>query len=144
MDHLAIMSKGFLNKILDGKKTIESRWTMFRRAPYERVMTGDKIFFKFSGGKIVASAVVKNTIFYQRPAQDAEIKILITKHWYDLGFDSRAEAMKFAEEKKNKKYVSVIQLEHIRRVEPFKISKKGYGSQCSWITVNKIEVLKIP
>jgi ASC-1-like (ASCH) protein len=52
VDHVAIMSKasGFIEKILSGHKTIESRWYATRRPPWGRVHAGDTVYFKYSGG----------------------------------------------------------------------------------------------
>src|SRR5579859_1065899 len=54
--HLAIMREPYLSRVLDGSKTIESRWLHTRRAPYGRLQAGDQIAFKRSGGSILAVA----------------------------------------------------------------------------------------
>jgi hypothetical protein len=43
--HLAVMTGHYLERLLDGTKTIESRFTRHRVAPFERVADGDVIFF---------------------------------------------------------------------------------------------------
>lgn len=52
--HLAVMTGHYLDRLLDGTKTIESRFTRNRVAPFEQVASGDIIFFKPAGGPITA------------------------------------------------------------------------------------------
>jgi hypothetical protein len=52
--HLAIMTGPYLDRLLDGTKTIESRFSRHRVAPFERVASGDVIFFKRAAGPITA------------------------------------------------------------------------------------------
>jgi hypothetical protein len=55
--HLAVMTGDYLDRLLDGTKTIESRFTRHRIAPFEQVADGDVIFFKPAGGPITAAGV---------------------------------------------------------------------------------------
>ena len=50
--HLAILASGWIELILDGSKTIESRFTKVRCAPFGKVRTGDIVYMKESGGKV--------------------------------------------------------------------------------------------
>ena len=50
--HLAILAPGWIEPILHGSKTIESRFTKVRCAPYGKVNTGDLIYMKESGGPV--------------------------------------------------------------------------------------------
>src|SRR6266851_3253177 len=52
--HLAVMTGQYLDRLLDGTKTIESRFTRHRVAPFQRVASGDVIFFKQAAGPITA------------------------------------------------------------------------------------------
>lgn len=60
MHHVAIMKKswGLIPKILSGEKTIESRWYQTRRAPWDKIKTGDIVFFKNSGESVTAKTEV--------------------------------------------------------------------------------------
>lgn len=55
--HLAVMTGHYLARLLDGTKTIESRFTRHRVAPFERIADGDVIFFKPSPGPITAAGL---------------------------------------------------------------------------------------
>ena len=50
--HLAILSPGWIELILSGDKTIESRFSKRRSAPFGKVSEGDVVFMKESGGLV--------------------------------------------------------------------------------------------
>ena len=50
--HLAILAKGWSELILNGKKTIESRFSQNRCAPFGKVNKGDIVYLKESGGPV--------------------------------------------------------------------------------------------
>ena len=50
--HLAILTPGWIDLILDGSKTIESRFTKVRCAPFGKVHAGDVVYLKESGGLV--------------------------------------------------------------------------------------------
>ncbi|GJQ28550.1 MAG: hypothetical protein HBSAPP03_04340 [Phycisphaerae bacterium] len=68
--HVAIVSRACLANILAGRKTIESRLSLSRVAPYGQITAGDTIYFKASGGAFGAKAVADGvtTITGLRPA----------------------------------------------------------------------------
>ncbi|KKQ35404.1 MAG: hypothetical protein US51_C0006G0001, partial [Microgenomates group bacterium GW2011_GWA2_37_6] len=53
MKHLAIFKGDGAEKILTGKKTIESRFSKNKIAPYGVVSAGDLVYMKLSGGAII-------------------------------------------------------------------------------------------
>jgi hypothetical protein len=55
--HLAVMTGVYLDRLLDGTKTIESRFTRHRIAPFEQIASGDVVFFKPAGGPITAAGL---------------------------------------------------------------------------------------
>lgn len=63
--HVAVMNEPFLSDVIDGRKSIESRFSQRRTAPYGRVDTGDLILFKKPAGPIVAVAVVAGVLQFQ-------------------------------------------------------------------------------
>jgi ASC-1-like (ASCH) protein len=56
--HLAILKKQYLEAILAGRKTIESRLYQTKQKWLSQVSTGDKIFLKASSGPVMATAIV--------------------------------------------------------------------------------------
>src|SRR5690349_3026855 len=66
--HLGVFTEPFLQFVLDGSKTIESRFSMNRCAPYRAVNAGDLILLKRPAGPIVAIAEVAQVWYYELDA----------------------------------------------------------------------------
>lgn len=64
--HLAIFAEPFLTLLLDGKKTIESRFSIKHLSPFGKVSSGDIILVKRGGGPIIAAFVVEYVKYYNR------------------------------------------------------------------------------
>lgn len=56
--HLAIFNPPFLDLILEGRKTIEGRFSKVRCAPFNTIEEGDVVLMKESGGLVRGSFVV--------------------------------------------------------------------------------------
>lgn len=70
--HLAILVEPYLTYIIDGQKTVESRFSMRRFAPYGQVREGDVILLKRSGGPIVGLCRVSDVSFFTLDATTRE------------------------------------------------------------------------
>jgi len=55
--HVAILKREYLRMLLAGQKTVESRLSKVRCPPFGLVKTGERLFFKASGGPFMATAV---------------------------------------------------------------------------------------
>ena len=84
--HLAILHARYIDAILLGDKTIESRLSRTRRAPFGIVRKGDLIFFKESGGPVRARARVKRALFFDNLVE-AEVARLRDRYNADIGGD---------------------------------------------------------
>ena len=73
--HLAIFSGTAISDILRGKKTIESRLSRHRIAPFAAVGNGDLVFMKQSGGKIMGQFFVDKAVFFDHPNTEDMQKI---------------------------------------------------------------------
>jgi membrane-associated protease RseP (regulator of RpoE activity) len=62
--HLAVFVAPFLGYVLDGSKTVESRFSVNRTPPYGKVCQGDVILLKQSGGPVVGLARVQTVWSY--------------------------------------------------------------------------------
>ncbi len=62
--HVAILLKRYVDLILDGRKTIESRLTKTTREPYQAIAPGERIHFKASSGPYMATAVADRMEFF--------------------------------------------------------------------------------
>lgn len=63
--HLAVLVEPFLKYVLEGTKTIESRFSLNRCAPYEKVSDGDVVLLKAASGPVVGICLVGRTWHYQ-------------------------------------------------------------------------------
>jgi hypothetical protein len=63
--HLAILREPYLQFILEGKKTIESRFAKRACAPYQRISDGDVVILKRAGGDISGICLVERVWFYR-------------------------------------------------------------------------------
>ncbi len=63
--HLAVFVEPFLQFVLDGRKTVESRFSIHRRPPFGCVRAGDLVLIKESGGPVVAMAEVSHVWYYR-------------------------------------------------------------------------------
>lgn len=142
MNHIAIMNKklGLIDRILSGKKTIETRWYKHKSAPYNRIKQGDVIYFKDSGGPVRAIARV------QKVEQFDSLTISDCQKIID---DYGDEGLIDIQDKKaidwatGKNYAVLIWLKDTQPVKPFDINKKGFGSGCAWITLKNIDTIRM-
>ena len=73
--HVAILHRPYLQMILSGRKTIETRLTVRPIVPYRAIAVGDVIFFKASSGPYMAKAKAQQVIFFEdlTPAKIAQL-----------------------------------------------------------------------
>jgi hypothetical protein len=62
--HLAIFAEPFLSLVLEGRKTVESRFSKVRCAPFDEVREGDIILMKPPGGPVCGLAMAHRTLFF--------------------------------------------------------------------------------
>lgn len=62
--HLAVLVEPFLGFVLDGTKTIESRFSSVRASPYCDIEEGDVLLLKAASGPIVAASTVQEVWFF--------------------------------------------------------------------------------
>lgn len=143
MDHLAIMRKswGLLPKILNGEKTIESRWYKNKYAPWDKIQKGDTVYFKNSGEPVSIKAGVADVLQFSdlTPSKVGEI---LGEYGSRDGL-SKEYLPKYLDMFKNKNYCLLIFLKNSEKINCFDISKKGFGAMSAWITVENIESIKI-
>ncbi len=119
MQHIAILKQPFFNMVLSGEKTIESRWSMNKIPPYDKVSVGDKILLKESGKDVTAIATVKDVKYYQlSPELVEEIRL---KYGKQIGTD------KFKDWKSTmkKRYCTLIWLCNVKEIEPIKVKRSN-------------------
>jgi hypothetical protein len=126
--HLAVFIEPFLQFVLDGKKTVESRFSVNRCAPYNAVRSGDLILIKRSGGPIVGVAEVSKTWFYEldKPA----LRSIRTR----FGSLLCVEDSSFWDSKSNSCYATLIQLGQVESITPITCLKRD---RRGWVVIRE-------
>ncbi len=142
MEHLAIMKKSWnlTHKILAGKKKIESRWYKNKYPPWNKIKTGETIYFKDSGNPVKIKAEVNKVLQFSKQNQE-KVKEILDKYGNNDGIEDE-NISKFFELFKDKKYCMLIFLKNPTKINSFNINKKGYGMMSSWIVVDDINKIK--
>ncbi len=118
--HLAILSQPFLDLILDGKKTIESRFSKVRCAPHGVVKTGDIVLMKKPGGKVLGQFTVGKVLYFPdiTPEQFEHVK----SHAKEICADYDPH---FWETRTAARYVTLMSVLDVVRYEtPMSVAKK--------------------
>ena len=133
MDHLAILKKKWLEKILSGEKTIESRWYKQKRTPYQKITKEDVIYFKESGKQVTVKATVQEALFFDALTEE-KIRDILQRYGKQIGMGLDAVSKLL-----DKNYCTLVVLKEVESIQPFQINKQGFGNMAAWITVENIE-----
>ena len=123
--HLGIFTEPYLTYMLDGKKTIESRFSKNKILPYNQISKDDIVIVKKSSGNVVAYFTIKEVLFFNlNETSIDEIKSIYNKQ---LCVDEN-----FWITKKDSNYATLIIIDKLIKVKPFHINKKGMQT---WIVL---------
>jgi hypothetical protein len=114
--HVAVMAEPHLSNVLEGSKTVESRFATRRTPPFERIAPGDIIFLKRVGGPIVGMAI----------AGDVKNVCLDSVTWPEVHARSRELNVgeEFWRHKRNSRYATLMNITSVYAVEPISIDKR--------------------
>ena len=107
--HVAILMKRYIDLILQGHKTVESRLTKTPRAPFGVIEPNDRIYFKCSAGPYMATAVAGDVESCKDLTPD-KVSALCRKHNQAVCGDDQ-----YWQAKRESRYATFMQL---RDVEP--------------------------
>lgn len=124
--HLGIFSEPYLTYMLEGKKTIESRFSKNKIAPYNQVTKDDIIIVKKSSENVVGYFTIKDVLFFD--LNTVSIEEIKAKYNKQLCVDET-----FWSNKKNSNYATLIIIDNLIKLKPFHINKKGMQT---WIKLN--------
>lgn len=142
MDHLAIMRRSWklTPKILSGKKKIESRWYEIKYSPWDKIKSGDVVYFQDSGEPVTVKAEVD--VVQQFSNLTAErVKEILERYGKDDGIE-KEKIPEFFDRFKDKKYCMLIFLKNPQLIKPFRIDKTGFGMMSAWISIENINDIK--
>jgi ASC-1-like (ASCH) protein len=128
--HLVILKKPYLDAILSGQKSIESRFTRTKHHGFGRVLVGDKLFLKESSGPVCATAkvaVVKN-FENLTPKRIVEIKQQYNHHI--IGSDE------YWRSKSDCRFGFLVWLGEVKSIKPVRINKKDWRA---WVVLTEKE-----
>jgi len=119
-NHLVILKKQYIDAILDGSKTIESRLYKGPMPPFGCIAPGDKLYLKVSSGPVCATAEVDAVKSFENltPAAVQDLKekynsrILGADEYWQMKSDSRVAVL--------------VKLKNAQSIPPFNINKKDW------------------
>jgi hypothetical protein len=113
--HIACMVEPFLGYILEGRKTIESRFSKPLIPPYQRVIPGDLVLLK--AGPIVASFRAASVEFIE--LNEYELARLAKDHSAAICADDE-----FWQTRADKRYATLLGISDVRKLTPLKVDKQ--------------------
>ena len=126
MKHIVILRQPYFNMVVSGEKTIESRFSMHKVAPYGKVSIGDEILLKETGKDVTATAKVKDVKYYElTPEIVEEIRIQYGKQIGTDRFEDWESSLQ-------KRYCSLIWLTNVKQIEPIKVER---SNGAGWLIV---------
>jgi hypothetical protein len=136
MDHVVYVDSKAkeLKKILEDQKTMIIRGATGKKLPYGRVFEGDILYFieNNGDGMIKAKAIVKS-VFNSEKMTIEESKKLIINNQSKLNLTD-IQFKKWSE----KKYLVLIEIKNIEKIDHFFIDKSNYGNMDDWLPVENI------
>jgi len=129
-NHLVILKKPYLDAILAGRKTIESRFIKTRHSPFGKVTAGDRLFLKISSGPVCAEATASAVENFENLTPEQILKI---KQQYNQLIGGGEE---YWQSKADCKFGFLVWLKDVRKVEPVFINKKDWRA---WVVLTEKE-----
>jgi ASC-1-like (ASCH) protein len=128
--HLVILKRPYVDAILAGRKTIESRFTRMRHSFISQVRQGDLLFLKVSSGPVCGQAGVAAVRYFENltPAKMAEVRGQYNEHI--LGSEE------YWKSKAECRFGFLAWLENVRPMKPIMIAKKDWRS---WVVLTAEE-----
>lgn len=132
--HMAVMVQPYLDFILQGRKTVESRFSVRPIPPYRRVSPGDLILMKASGGPLVGAFTATSIWTYQ----------LDPDSWEELR-STHADALcvddGFWRERAAAEYATLMLVSNVLRLPSLRIGKKD---RRGWVVLTERNPLTTP
>jgi len=123
--HLAIMRKPAIEAILNGTKTIESRFSKRKIPPFGVISVGDLVYIKPPGEEIIGQFKAKKIIFYEGLVEK-DLEDIFKEYGRHMEVGDKVEDVRYRQEKKQSFYGTLIFISRSERfiTPPVKIKKK--------------------
>jgi hypothetical protein len=126
--HLAVMRQPYLQLLLDGQKTIESRFSVNRISPFEDVSAGDVLALKQCSGPVVGLGVVEHTAFYE--LDSPTWRLLRARFARPLC----AEDDEFWATRERARYATLMTVVHAHWIDPIRVEKRD---RRGWVRLDR-------
>jgi ASC-1-like (ASCH) protein len=130
--HLAIFVEPYLRLVLEGRKTIESRFGVQRCAPHGRVASGDVLLLKEAGGPVIGACRVGETWFFD--LREVPIDSVRERFAGPLC----AEDPSFWAQRAHATLATLMGIERVTRLEPMTVEKRD---RRGWVTLRQASSL---
>ena len=137
--HVAILKKPFLDAILAGDKTVESRLTKNKLPPFQKIEPGERLFLKQSSGPYRATAIAGDIEFHDQLTPD-RVETLRQRWQPAVGGDDED----YWQTKADVGYASFIRLTHIQPLHVGPAMKKSNGQAWFVLDESRSPILDIP
>lgn len=131
--HLAIISKPVAEAILNGRKTIETRFSLHKIAPFGQVNIGDLVYIKPPGEEIIGQFTVKKVFSYEGLTPE-DVDRIIKDYGDHISSGDSVFDEEYYHNKKNSRYGTLIFIDQSERfiTSPVKIKK---SDQRGWMVL---------
>ncbi len=124
--HLVVLKRPYLGEILAGRKTVESRFMKTERAPFGKIATGDRLFFKASSGPVRATGRAGKVMDFENLTPKRIERFNRTYNDRIVGSEE------YWAEKSGSKCGVLVWLEEVKAIEPVRIDKKDWRA---WVVL---------
>lgn len=105
--HLAIMDKPTIEAILQGKKTIETRFSKNKIVPFGVVSSGDLVFIKPPGGDVIGQFRVKKVFSFEGLTPE-DVEKIFQDYGEKISMGDQEVDEKYFKEKKDSLFGTLI------------------------------------
>jgi hypothetical protein len=126
--HLAIFSEPFLTYVLDGKKTVDSRFSIKRTPPYGSVREDDILLLKEASGPIVGVCQIGSVWNYELDTQTLQ------NVRYEFADALCAVDPHFWESRSSASFATLMRLHSVQRIAAISIAKRD---RRGWVVLRR-------
>ena len=141
MDHVVYLDSKAreLDLLLSAQKNMIIRGAAGRKIPHGRVHEGDVLYFinNNAEGVILAAAKVKSVFNSDKMSEEESVQ-LVNSHQAKLQL-TKQQFDRWA----GKRYLVLIEVTGVEKVDPFQIDKSNYGNMDDWLPVEEIQKVKV-
>lgn len=125
--HLAVMTGAYLRALLDSRKTIESRFTRHRVAPFEQATSGDVVFFKPAAAPVVAAGLVTDALHIRL----ADVPLTEVARQFGEAIAPADDS--FWTDRADAKFATLLTMGEVISIPPMPIAKRD---RRGWVVLN--------